>query len=224
LIINRTAESTGEMIDISLPLHSRQPTWPDGTGFSLRWTKRINRGDRVNNSHVSFDVHFGTHIDVPYHFFDTDGLTVDQVPVDSFVGPCTVIDLPDVKEVTSTELLKAAADIYTERLLIRTDNSRLWEAGISEFRSDYTAVSTDAAHWITRQGLRLVGIDYLSIGNIESGRDVHRILLGAGVVILEGLDLSHVPPGHYELLCLPLNIVGAEGAPARAILRPIGQR
>jgi arylformamidase len=221
--MNRTAENTAEMIDISLPLHPRLPTWPNGTGFSLRWTKRIDRGDRVNNSHVSFDVHFGTHVDVPYHYFDTDGRTVDQVPVDSFIGPCTIIELPGVKEVTLTELSKAAVDLDTERLLIRTDNSRLWAAGISEFKPDYTSVSTAAAHWITRQGLRLVGIDYLSIGNIESGRNVHRILLDAGVVILEGLDLSQVPPGHYELICLPLNIVGAEGAPARAILRPIGQ-
>jgi len=221
--MNRTAESTAKLIDISLPLHPNQPRWPDGTGFSLRWTKRIDRGDQVNNSHVSFDVHFRTHIDVPYHFFDTDGLTVDQVPVDSFIGPCTVIDLPDVKEVTSTELSKAAADIDTEKLLIRTVNSRLWADGISKFMPDYTAVSTDAAHWITRQGLRLVGIDYLSIGNIKSGRDVHRILLDAGVVVLEGLDLSLAAPGRYELFCLPLNIVGAEGAPVRAILRSVGQ-
>lgn len=220
--MNRTADTTAEMIDISLPLHHRQPTWPESTGFSLRWTQRIDRGDPVNNSHVSFDVHFGTHVDVPYHFFDTDGLTVDQVPVDSYIGPCTVIDLPDVKEVTSTDLSKAAVDLDTERILIRTDNSRLWAGGISEFRPDYTAVSTDAAHWITRQGLRLVGIDYLSIGNIKSGRDVHRILLDAGIVVLEGLDLSLAAPGRYELLCLPLNIVGAEGAPARAILRSTG--
>lgn len=222
MIMNRTAENSAEMIDISLPLHPRLPTWPDGTGFSLRWTKRIDRGDRVNNSHVSFDVHFGTHVDVPYHYFDTDGRTVDQVPVDSFIGPCTVIDLPGVKEVTMTELSKAAVDLDTERLLIRTDNSRIWSDDISEFKPDYTAVSTDAARWITRQGLRLVGIDYLSIGNMESGRDVHRILLEAGVVVLEGIDLSLAPPGRYELLCLPLNIVGAEGAPARAVLRSTG--
>jgi arylformamidase len=114
-------------------------------------------------------------------------------------------------------------DLDIERLLIRTDNSRLWEAGVSEFRSDYSAVSSDAARWITRQEIRLVGIDYLSIGNMESGRDVHRILLDAGVVVLEGLNLSRVPPGCYELLCLPLNIVGAEGAPARAVLRSTGQ-
>jgi len=220
--MNRTGENTAEMIDISLPLHSRLPTWPDGTGFSLRWTKRIDRGYRVNNSHVSFDVHFGTHVDVPYHYFDTDGRTVDQVPVDSFIGPCTVIDLPSVKEVTLTELSRAAVDLDTERLLIRTDNSRIWSGDISEFVPDYTAVSTDAARWITGQGLRLVGIDYLSIGNMESGREVHRILLEAGIVVLEGIDLSLAPPGRYELLCLPLNIVGAEGAPARAVLRSTG--
>ena len=221
--MNRLAGITAEMIDISLPLHQRQPAWPDSTGFSLQWVKRIDRGDSVNNSQVSFDVHFGTHIDVPYHFIDNRGLTVDQVPLDVFIGPCTVIHLPDVKEVRAEELSKVAVDLENERLLIRTDNSRLWEVGISEFRLDYTAVSSDAARWITRQGIRLVGIDYLSIGNMESGRDVHRILLDAGVVVLEGLDLSRVPTGRYELLCLPLNIVGAEGAPARAILRSIGQ-
>jgi arylformamidase len=221
--MNRLAGTTAEMIDISLPLHHRQPAWPDSTGFSLHWVKRIDRGDPMNNSQVSFDVHFGTHIDVPYHFIDNEGLTVDKVPLDALIGPCNVIHLPDVKEVTAEELSKVTVDINTERLLIRTDNSRLWKAGISEFRLDYTAVSSDAARWITRQGIRLVGIDYLSIGNMESGRDVHRILLDAGVVVLEGLDLSRVPTGRYELLCLPLNIVGAEGAPARAILRSTGQ-
>ena len=221
--MNRMADTTAEMIDISLPLHHRQPTWPESTGFSLRWTQRIDRGDPVNNSHVSFDVHFGTHIDVPYHFIDNDRLTVDQVALNAFIGPCTVIHLPDVKSVNAERLSGAAMDLDIERLLIRTDNSRLWEAGVSEFRSDYTAVSSDAARWITRQGIRLVGIDYLSIGNMESGRDVHRILLNAGVVVLEGLNLNCVPPGRYELLCLPLNIVGAEGAPARAVLRATGQ-
>ena len=221
--MNRTADTTAEMIDISLPLHHWQPTWPESTGFSMRWTQRIDRGDPVNNSHVSFDVHFGTHVDVPYHFIDNDRLTVDQVALEAFIGPCTVIHLPDVKDINAEGLSGAAVDLDTERLLIRTDNSRLWEAGVSEFRPDYTAVSSDAACWITRQGIRLVGIDYLSIGNMESGRDVHRILLDAGVVVLEGLDLSRVPPGRYELLCLPLNIVGAEGAPARAVLRSAGQ-
>jgi arylformamidase len=220
--MNRTADITAEMIDISLPLHHRQPTWPKSTGFSLRWTQRIDRGDPVNNSHVSFDVHFGTHVDVPYHFIDNDGLTVDQVSLDAFIGPCTVIHLPNVKDVNTEGLSVLGVDPDTERLLIRTDNSRLWETGISEFRPDYTALSPDAARWITRKGIRLVGIDYLSIGNIESGRDVHRILLDSGVVVLEGLDLSRVPSGRYELVCLPLNIVGAEGAPARAILRSTG--
>ena len=224
MIMNRLAGITAEMIDISLPLHQRQPAWPDSTGFSLRWVKRIDRGDSVNNSQVSFDVHFGTHIDVPFHFIGDEGLTVDQVPLDVLIGPCAVIHLPDVKEVTSEELSEVVEDLKTERLLIRTDNSLLWKNGIPEFRRDYTAVSSDAARWITRQGIRLVGIDYLSIGNMENGRDVHRILLDAGVMVLEGLDLSRATTGRYELLCLPLNIVGAEGAPARAILRSIGQR
>ena len=221
--MNRKADTTVEMIDISLPLHHRQPTWPKSTGFSIRWTQRIDRGDPVNNSHLSFDVHFGTHVDVPYHFIDNDRLTVDQVALDAFIGPCTVLHMPDIKEVNAEGLSEAVADLDIERLLIRTDNSRLWKAGVSVFRPDYTAISSDAARWITRQGIRLVGIDYLSIGNMESGREVHRILLDAGMVVLEGLDLSSVPPGRYELLCLPLNIVGAEGAPARAVLRSAGQ-
>ena len=220
--MNQMAGTTVKLIDISLPLHQHQPIWPDSSGFSLQWTQRIDQGDPVNNSQASIDVHFGTHIDVPFHFIDNGGLTVEEIPLDVFVGPCSVIHLPHLKEVTADELSRVERSINNKRLLIRTDNSMLWSTGVSEFRADYTAISPDAAKWITEQGIRLVGIDYLSIGDMKNGEVVHRILLESGIVVLEGLNLSHVAPDDYELLCLPINIVGAEGAPARAILRRFG--
>jgi arylformamidase len=223
LTMKRKTDSTVKLIDVSLPLNDKLPFWPGSLGFSTRWTKRLDRGDSSNNSFAALDVHSGTHIDAPLHFIRS-GASVDQIPLDLLIGSCRVIHLPDIKQVTPSDLTNANIEHDTERLLIRTQNSILWTAKISEFKKEFTALSIEAARWIVAQGIRLLGIDYLSIGTLGNSIPVHQILLGAGVVVLEGLNLIHARPGIYELICLPLNIAGAEGAPVRAILRSMRKK
>lgn len=194
------------------------PIWPGSIGFELTWAQRLDKGDDCNNSQIRCDTHIGTHIDAPLHFID-NGQTTDDLNLDVFIGRCTVIYLPDIKKITVNQLAQAAIPPATKRLLIRTDNSQYFEQPQAEFKKDFIALDPDAAQWIAESKVRLVGIDYLSIGRYENGIPTHTILLKAGIAVLEGLNLLHVEPGNYELICMPLKIAGAEGAPARAVLR-----
>jgi arylformamidase len=137
------------------------------------------------------------------------------------VGEAYVADLPDVETITASSLEHLALPPGVTRLLLRTRNSALWAGEMGAFREDYTALTSDAAQWVVDRGIRLIGVDYLSVQHYHDGPLTHQILLHAEVVILEGLNLGHVAPGEYELLCLPLKLVGADGAPARAILRTL---
>ncbi|MBM4429722.1 MAG: cyclase family protein [Chloroflexi bacterium] len=209
-----------DIVDISLPLRPNMPIWPGSVGLRLTRTSRLEAGDSANVSRLDCDVHVGTHVDAPWHFWQ-DGATVEQLPLDVLIGPATVAYLPQVDVITAGDLADLALPPGTERLLLRTRNSELWMAGVTEFREDYVALTADAARWVVDQHMRLIGVDYLSVQRYQDGPTVHQILLGAEVVIIEGLNLSGVESGEYELICLPLKILGAEGAPARAILRPL---
>ena len=169
-------------------------------------------------SRLECDVHVGTHVDAPWHYLE-DGNTVEQLPLDVLVGPAIVAYLPGVSAVTTGDLASVTLPTDTERLLLRTRNSELWAAEVTEFREDYVALTVDAARWVVDQGIRLVGVDYLSVQRYDDSPLTHQILLKADVIILEGLNLADVQPGAYELVCLPMLLVGAEGAPARAVLR-----
>ncbi|MFC1833876.1 cyclase family protein [Thermodesulfobacteriota bacterium] len=210
------------IIDISLPLSQGIPTWPGSTGFCLVWEKRLENGDECNNSKFISDVHTGTHLDAPLHFF-SGGQTVDQLDPNRLIGHAVVVDLPEITEISAITLRKLKLPSHTTRLLFRTRNSRWWASGDFNFHEDFTALTPDAAKWLVEKGLCLVGVDYLSIEKFHGSHAVHRILLSAGLVVLEGLNLCEVEPGEYELICLPMKILGAEGAPARAILRSINQ-
>jgi arylformamidase len=157
-------------------------------------------------------------VDAPLHYLE-DGDSVDDMSLEILIGPATISYLPGVEAVASSDLSSLKLSAATRRLLLRTRNSELWAAGITEFKKDYVALTPDAAQWVVGQGIRLIGIDYLSVGGYEDGVITHQILLDAGVVVLEGLNLSNVTPGEYELICLPTRLVGADGAPARAVLR-----
>lgn len=207
-----------EIIDISLPLSSSLPVWPGTQTFKLEATKRMSDGDHCNESVYSANIHTGTHIDLPWHFVE-DGSKTDALLLGRMMGPALVVWLPDIKKVTQEELESIQIPKGTERLLFRTDNSILWEKGDYEFKKDFVALTTEAAAWIVNAGIKLVGIDYLSIQLFGDSDQTHKILLQADVVIVEGLNLSEVSQGTYELICLPLAISAAEGAPARAILR-----
>lgn len=215
------------MIDISLPLQQGLPTWPGSIGFQLAPIHRQDAGDVANVSRLDCDVHTGTHIDAPWHFVP-NGATVEDLALTTLVGPALVLHLPDCDAIDAALLDSLALPAGTERLLFRTRNSDGWAADLATpagqqapFRANYVALTADAAQWIVAHGVRLVGVDYLSVQRYHDSPATHEILLQASVIILEGLNLAQASAGHYELVCLPLLLVGAEGAPARAILRPL---
>jgi arylformamidase len=205
-------------IDISLGLHAKLPHFPNTPGFNLEWFQRIERGHDCNNSKIEMDVHFGTHIDAPLHFIQ-GGKTVDQLSPDILIGPAWVADLQSVEAITASYLSTLSLPHKIERLLLHTRNSAKWRNGEIDFDPDFVALTEDAAYWLIERKIRLVGIDYLSVQRYHDHSAVHKILLEAEIVIVEGLNLAEVRPGEYELICLPIKIVGAEGAPSRAFLR-----
>lgn len=217
--MKRTGASNTSIIDISVPLYEGMAAWPGSEDFRLERTTSIERGDEANVSAIKGDVHMGTHIDAPLHFVE-GGVSVDSIPLDILCGPAAVADLTGVDAITGKELSALALPGDTSRVIFKTGNSGLWKE--KSFDSNYVALTEDGAKWVVEKGIRLVGIDYLSIQPYNDEPHVHRILLGAGVVVLEGLNLADVLPGRYELICLPLKLLGAEGAPARALLRTFG--
>lgn len=206
------------IIDITVPITTEMPIWPGSKGIRITQTKRMDKGDPYNNSRLDCDLHTGTHVDAPRHFLQ-NGTTVEKLSLDVLVGPCYVAHLPDAADITAGNLTDLNLPSGIERLLLRTSNSELWAATKTEFRKDFVALTHDAAQWIVDEGIKLIGVDYLSVQRYRDDFRTHQILLGADTVALEGLNLSCVKSGFYELICLPLKLVGAEGAPARAILR-----
>jgi len=210
------------IIDITVPLQSDMPTWPGSLGIQLTRTMRLEAGDSSNVSRLDCDVHMGTHVDAPRHLLES-GSTVEQLPLDIMVGPSFVAYLPKVANITSSDLANLNLPFGTKRLLLRTRNSEQWAAETTKFKKDYVALTDKAAQWVVDQKISLIGVDYLSVQRYEDNTLTHQILLEAGIVILEGLNLADVAPGTYELICLPLKLVDAEGAPARAVLRSIAE-
>ncbi len=206
--------------DISLPLTSHLPTWPGDPPLVVEPFARMEEGAAANVSRLSGTVHIGTHIDAPHHFLN-DGRTVAHIDLDACLGPAWVLDLTAAHPHVDLAALQQAwpQDARPQRVLFKTRNSRWWAAGDMNFHTDYVALLPEAAAFLVAQGVRLVGVDYLSVAPYEDPVPTHRVLLQAGVVILEGLHLDQVPPGRYQMLyCLPLNLPDAEGAPARALL------
>lgn len=209
-----------EYIDISVSIRPGLPVWAGDSPVSIRREASIAAGDRVNITHLEMDAHTGTHVDAPLHFID-GRRGVDQLDLDALIGPVWVAGFDATCEITAADLEKAGIPAETQRLLLKTPNSRLWRESPSEFTSDFTGISVDGAGWLVERGIRLVGIDYLGVERCESvsrGAPVHLALLDAEVILLEGLDLSAVQPGAYRLICLPVKIEGADGSPCRAVL------
>ncbi|MCL5744551.1 MAG: cyclase family protein [Acidobacteria bacterium] len=180
---------------------------------------RIDRGDTMNLSQASMSLHTGTHMDAPMHFL-REGKGLDTMPLEATVGRARIIEVQDGTSIKAAEI--AAHRIHPgERILFKTRNSaRCWTT--PEFVADFVHIANDAARLLAEARALAVGIDYISVGSAgEDGDETHRILLRAGIWIIEGLDLSKVGPGDYELICLPLKVVDADGAPARAIVRPL---
>ncbi|HEY3474114.1 MAG TPA: cyclase family protein [Anaerolineales bacterium] len=204
--------------DISLTISPDLPTWPGDPGLELEQFESIDKGAHVNVTKISTSVHLGTHVDAPHHFLN-DGRTVEQLPLDVLTGPCYVAQLPDGIEAITAEVLDRT-EITSEmkRVLFGTRNSHLWAKGETRFQPDFVAITEDGAEWLVERGVQLVGVDYLSVAPYGYSDPTHHVLLKAGVIVVEGLNLSNVMRGFYELYCLPLKIAGCDGAPARAIL------
>jgi arylformamidase len=205
-----------KLIDVSVPLDSNVPTYPGNTPFQVEAIKRLATGDSSNVSSLHMSAHAGTHVDAPRHFFD-DGPGTEHLSLEILCGRARVIELTTRKAVTPEDL--AHFDLREDvRLLIKTHNSRLW--GSATFHTDYIGVTQPAAKFLVEHGVKLLGVDYLSVEQFKTpGAPAHRMLLGAGTIVIEGLNLRDVEPGTYEMFCLPLAIVGADGAPARVVLR-----
>ena len=209
-----------QWIDISVPLKDAMVHWPNNPAVTIRLFKDIELGDNSNVSMISMGAHSGTHVDAPIHFIK-QGKGVDRMPLATMVGRARVIEIKDTGSIKPEELLQHHIH-RGERILFKTQNSsRVWQA--SAFVEDFVFISDEAARFLADRGVMVVGIDYLSVGSFKhGGSQVHKILLGAGVWIIEGLNLSGVNPGSYELICLPLRLEQGDGAPARAILKPVG--
>ncbi len=205
--------------DISLTLSPQLPVWPGNPSIVIEQIGKMEEGDESNVSRVDMGVHTGTHVDAPYHFLGGDAMTVDRLPLKVLTGRAYVLHLPDEVDLISQAVLeRAEIPPRTRRLLFRTRNSDLWGQIGLEFNKEFVAVSADGAQYLVDRGVKLVGVDYLSVAPYNAPAPTHEILLKAGVVILEGLDLSQVSQGRYTLYCLPLKLANADGAPARAIL------
>jgi len=206
-----------DWIDISVPLRTGMVHWPGDPPVNFKRVKALEDGDTSNLTKIEMGAHTGTHIDAPFHFLPNTA-TIDQMPLDVTVGPARVIQIEDSKSIQVDELKQHNIQAR-ERLLFKTQNSdRCWKS--DTFVEDFVYLSLEAASFLAHSKVKLVGVDYLSVGGFKTdGAVIHKALLQQGVWILEGLNLSKVLPGPYELVCLPLKIVSGDGAPARAILK-----
>jgi arylformamidase len=203
--------------DVTLTISAEMPIWPGDMPPQLIRTDSLAAGGTANTSQITMSVHTGTHVDAPDHFLG-NGRTIESLNIDLLVGRAYVLHVPDVDVITAAVLERSEIPPRTRRLLFKTRNSDYWAKGEKTFQTDFVALSADGAGWLVDRNFRLVGIDYLSIAPYHAGTPTHRILLEAGVVVLEGLDLSKVSQGRYTLTCLPLKLEGSDGAPARVIL------
>lgn len=205
-----------KLLDVSVPLASGMPFYPGNPEFELQPIKRIADGGSSNVSRLVMGTHTGTHVDAPKHFID-DGIGVDALALDLLIGRARVVEIGHRGGIGAEDL--AAAGLREDiRVLLKTPNSRLWSS--TTFHEDYAHVTEEGAHYLVGQGVKLVGVDYLSVEQFKKpGAPAHHALLSNGVIIIEGLNLAEAEAGMYEMYCLPLPVAGGDGAPARVVLK-----
>jgi arylformamidase len=204
--------------DITVPIRSGMPVYEGDPGIEIKAWSALAKGDSANVSSLHFGAHTGTHVDAPAHFIE-GARKIDALSLEALIGPARVIRVPDEVAEIDPDFLAGCDLDQVERVLFRTRNSNFWNEG---FRKDFTHLSPAAADKLVDLGVKLVGTDYLSIEKFHSGHHrTHLALLSRNVVIVEGLNLSDVAAGDYELICLPLKIAegAGDGSPARAVLR-----
>jgi len=214
----KSSEKNRRIYDVTISVRPSMPTFPNDPKVNITPVSEISRGRTANVSLISFGSHTGTHVDPPYHFIE-DGVKIDELPLEVLIGEAFVYEIETDEVITADHLENLDIPSEARRILFKTSNSKLWQESPTEFRRDYISLKDEAARWIVQRGIKLVGIDYLSVGGLSGeGVQVHRTLLAAGVIIVEGLNLSEVEPGRYQLICLPMKIEGGDGAPVRVIL------
>jgi arylformamidase len=212
------SEEKMKIIDISLSITPGMPVWPGDEKVTLERRAKIEEGANANVSFLAASAHTGTHVDAPYHFL-ADGKKVDELSLDSLIGPVQVVQIPRNELVINAAVIeKLKLEPVVERILFKTTNSELWARPEDPFNQHFIGVDESGARALVERKVKLVGIDYLSVSPYKKSRPTHEVLLGAGVVILEGVNLTDVSVGKYMLYCLPLKLKGADGAPARAVL------
>jgi arylformamidase len=206
-----------QWIDISLPVTAGMARWPGDPEIRVERLASIGPDSFCNLTAISMCAHTGTHMDAPLHFID-GGAAMESMPLDAVIGPARVIEISGPEKVARHELERHALR-RGERILLKASNStRLWKTG--RFIEDFVYIAQDAADYMAAAGIRTVGIDAYSVGGFRHDLlETHVSLLAAGIWIVEGLMLEHVTPGEYEFICLPMKLIGADGAPARAVLR-----
>lgn len=210
-----------KIYDISIPLCDQTPVWEGDKEVKLGRTSSISGEEEYNVSMLEMGAHAGTHVDAPFHVF-ADGLTVDRIPLEKLIGEAQVIRIPEtVTCITQAIIMAFPLQTGIRSVLFRTKYSRYWVDQPQIFHEDFVGLDTGAANGLVEAGIQLVGIDGFSIAMEKEMLQTHRILLEAGVVIVENLDLHEVPAGIYHFCCLPLKLIGTDGAPARAILSEI---
>lgn len=213
---------SSDWLDVSVPLYTGMVHWPDNPAVEIRRILDMNRGDACNVSALSMGAHTGTHMDAPLHFVQ-GGAGMEAMPIEATIGPCRVVEVRDPESIKAEDVA-AAKPQAGERILFKTRNSgRCWKT--DGFAEDFVYISARAAEALAKANVRTVGVDYLSVGGFRNdGHETHRALLHPGIWVTEGLDLSKVDRGNYDLVRLPLKIQRGDGAPSRAVLRPIRGR
>ena len=209
------------IFDVTVPVSNELPTWPSDPAVEITDWRSLSAGDGANVSMLNFGAHTGTHVDAPAHFIE-GAPKVESLPLDALIGEATVIEVPQDMHAIDEEFIQEHYVTGTQRVIFKTRNSAFWNEAEPQFHTDFTYLDLPAARWLVAQGIKLVGIDYLSIEKYASEKhETHVALLSRGVVILEGLNLTGIVAGSYELICLPLRLRSnkGDGAPARAVLR-----
>ena len=207
--------------DVTVPISNDLPTWPGDPSVEIGDWRSLANGDGANVSMLNFGAHTATHVDAPAHFIE-GAAKVESLSLDALIGDAVVIELPEDAYVIDIAFVQKHYVSGTERVLFKTRNSAFWSEPAPQFHTDFTYLDLPAARWLAEQGIKLVGIDYLSIEKYASEKhETHLALLSRGVVILEGLNLTGIAAGKYELICLPLRLRSnkGDGAPARVVLR-----
>lgn len=206
------------IFDISVPITSQMVIWPGDPEVKIGLPYSIAAGDMANVSQIAMGVHTGTHIDAPFHFLE-NGIRVHQIMLERLIGEACIVEIPEECNLITLQILEnLSISEWSERTLFKTRNSNIWTTIPIDFKKDFCALTLEAAHYLVLRGVKLVGIDYLSIAPFHEPQAVHLELLRNEVIILESINLFGIPAGKYQLICLPLKLMDTEGAPARAVL------